>query len=101
MARSIVKRFLVWLGIAGETRIDERSQLVRVGRDEYKYSEDGRSLVLQIEMWTGRSKMIYSSTIKRWLPPHENEQITDLERQRIATKIADFFQRQGISSTVK
>lgn len=85
-----------------ETQIDSASQLIRLGRDEYKYVEGERSVVLQTDMLTGKPRrMIYSSTIKRWQPPHQNEEITEKERRRIASKIADFFAHRKISAVVK
>ncbi len=98
---SKVWRFLIWLGIGRETRIDDTSELIRIGRDEYKYVEGERSLVLQIDMAVGKSgKRIYPTTIKRWLPPYQDEKITEADRHRIANKIANFFARQGISAVI-
>ena len=98
-----VWKFLRRLGFGGEERqIDATSQLVRLGRDEYKYLEGERSLVLQIDMLIGEPRrVIYSSTIKRWLPPHDNEEVTVEDKHRIAAKIAEFFVRRGISALIK
>ena len=102
MLNSEVWRFLVWLGIGRETVIDDVSQLLKAGRDEYKYVEGERSLLVQIDMLRGKpSKMLYLSTIKQWLPPHQDEPITEAERTRIAKKIADFLTRQGESVIIK
>jgi hypothetical protein len=102
MPLSIIRRFLIWLGIGRETSIDGDSELLKVGRDEYKYVERGRSLLLQIEMLHGTpSKLIYSSTIKQWLPPHDAERISDDDRKRIAERIAQFLARQGESVEVE
>ena len=93
---------LIRLGIGRETRIDDSSQLIMLGRDEYKYIEGERSLVLQIEMLRGvPNRLLYSSTIKRWLPPHQDERISEEDRQRIATKIANFLVSQGYSVKVE
>ncbi len=103
MAGSRIWQFLRRLGIGGEEKqIDATSQLLRLGRDEYKYVEGERCITLQIEMLIGEPKRaIYSSTIRRWHPPHENEEITDEDRHRIATKIANFFASRSISTIVK
>lgn len=101
MSHSIIWRFLVWLGIGRKTRIDDDSELFQVGRDEYKYVERDRSLLLQIEMLHGKpSKLIYSSTIKGWLPPHQTDKISEEDRKRIAEKIAQFLTREGESVQV-
>jgi hypothetical protein len=95
-------QFLIWLGIGRETRIDDSSQLIKLGRDEYKYVEGDRSLVLQIDMGIGQpSRLLYSSTIKGWLPPHQDEKISEEDRQRIAGKIAKFLVSQGESVKVE
>jgi len=96
-------RWLRRLGIGGrESRIDSGSQLMRLGRDEYKYVEGERSLVLQIDMGRGvPNRLLYSSTIKRWLPPHQNETISEEDRKRIAAKIANFLTGQGYSVKVQ
>jgi hypothetical protein len=102
MSQSKFWRFLVWLGVGQETLIDDVSQLVRVGRDEYKYLEGERSLLVQIDMLRGKpSKMLYSSTIGPWLPPHQDEPVTEADRSRIANKIADFLTRHGESVVIK
>jgi hypothetical protein len=103
MALAKIWQVLKRLGIGGEeTQIDATSQLIRLGRDEYKYVEGERSLILQIDMLMREPKrMIYSSTIKRWMPPYQNEEITEADRRRIASKIADFFSRRRISAIVK
>ena len=103
MSLSKIWRWLRRAGIGGaESRIDSGSQLIRLGRDEYKYIEGERSLVLQIDMGIGvPNRLLYSSTIKRWLPPHQDETITEEDRQRIASKIANFLVSQGYSVKVE
>jgi hypothetical protein len=100
---SKIWRWLRRLGIGGaESQIDSFSQLMRLDRDGYKYIEGERSLVLQIDMLRGvPNRLLYSSTIKRWLPPHQDERISEEDRQRIATKIANFLVSQGYSVKVE
>jgi hypothetical protein len=95
-------RFLIWLGIGRETRIDDSSELKVLGRDEYKYIEGERSLILQIDLLRGvPNRLLYSSTIERWLPPHQDETISEEDRKRIAAKIANFLTGQGYSVKVQ
>ena len=101
MSQSKIWRFLIWLGIGRETEIDGTNQLFKVGRDEYKYIERGRSLLVQIDMLGGSRKILYSSTIKQWLPPHQDQRISEEDRRRIANKIAGFLTSQGESVTGK
>jgi hypothetical protein len=91
------------MGIGGrESRIDDHTQLIRLGRDEYRYIEGDRSLILQIDMLKGiPNRLIYSSTIEHWMPPHQNKAISEEDRRRIATKIAGFLTNQGFSVKVE
>src|SRR5262245_35143301 len=98
---SKIWRLLISSGIGRVTRIDDSSQLTKLGRDEYKYLEGERSLVLQVDMLRGRNRLLYSSTIERWLPPHEDETISEEDRRRIAAKIASFLTSQGYSVKVQ
>jgi len=100
---SKIWRFLRRLGIGGQqTRIDDSSQLIRLGRDEYRYVEGDRSVNVYVEMLTGvPSKLIHSDSIDQWLPPHQDEQINDEERHRISNKIANFLTGKGYSVEIK
>jgi Immunity protein 74 len=83
-------------------KIDATSELIRIGRDEYKYVEGEKKLVVYIEMGMGSQPFrLYCSSIDRWLPPHENEEISDVERQRIASRIADCLSRHKMRVTVQ
>lgn len=82
--------------------IDETSSIERLGRDEYKYIEGDHALVLQVEMLVGTPKrVIYSSTIKKWLGPHENEHISEDKKKEIVQKICKYFELNGISHIVR
>lgn len=87
----------------GATRtIDGTCSMERLGRDEYKYVEGDHSLTLQVEMLSGSPRrVIYSRTIKNWLPPYENERITEQKRKEILEKVSKYFDMNGISYTVE
>jgi hypothetical protein len=79
-----------------ELNIDDKRKLIRLGRDEYKYCDGDHALVLQIEMLTGKpDRLLYSSTIKHWLPPHENEPIDSAQRREIAQCISHCLEKAG------
>jgi hypothetical protein len=83
-------------------KIDDVSSIERLGRDEYKYFEGDRALTVQIEMLSGTPKrLIYTSTIKKWMPPYDNETITEEKRKEIVAKICKYFEMNNISYTVK
>lgn len=79
-----------------ELAIDDNRSLVRLGRDEYKYCDGDHALVLQIEMLTGKpGRLLYSSTIRQWLPPHETEAIGSMQRREIAERIRRSLEKAG------
>lgn len=83
-------------------QIDEQSSMERIGRDEYKYIEGNHALTLQVEMLSGTpSRVIYSRTIKKWLPPHESEAISDAKKKEILERICKYFEINRISYTVQ
>ena len=83
------------------TKIDSVSSVERLGRDEYKYIEGDRALILQIEMLSGiPQRVIYSRTIRNWLPPYDKEEITDPKRRDIIEKLCKYFEQNRISYTV-
>src|SRR6266496_2724573 len=82
--------------------IDSISSMERLGRDEYKYIEGDRALTVQIEMLSGTPRrVIYSRTIKKWMPPYDNEPITEDKRKEIVAKICKYFEINNISYTVE
>jgi len=82
--------------------IDELCSMERLGRDEYNYIEGNHALTLQVEMLSGTpSRVIYSRTIKNWMPPYDKENITEEKRKEIVKKICKYFEINNISYTVK
>ena len=83
-------------------QIDHVSSMERLGRDEYKYIEGDHALTLQVEMLSGTPKrVIYSRTIKKWLPPHDNEFISDEKRKEILERICKYFEINHLSYVVR
>lgn len=77
-------------------QIDDITSMDPVSRDEWKYIEGDRQLILVAERGLGDPQLlIYASSVKRWLPPHENEEITDADRERILKKVCFFFDKSG------
>jgi len=82
--------------------IDGLCSIERLGRDEYKYIERDHALTLQVEMLSGTpSRVIYSRTIKNWIPPYDGENITEEKRKEILGKICKYFEINNISYTIR
>jgi Immunity protein 74 len=98
---SLIKSFFAALG-GRRTKIDSTRRLIRLSRDEYRYCDGERCLRLQIDMLKGQpDRLIYSSTIKQWLPPHDSLEIPDSERRQIAETIRRFLERCGHAPEVR
>jgi len=83
-------------------KIDQFSSMERLGRDEYKYIEGDHVLKVQIEMLSGTTKrVIYSRTIKNWMPPYEQEIITEEKKKEILRKMCKYFEMNQISYAVE
>jgi len=74
----------------------------RVDRDSYRYSEGDHTLIVQIEVQSGNPDyIVYAASILSWLPPHENELITQTDSERILQKIGRFIEYYGETFEVK
>jgi hypothetical protein len=83
-------------------KIDDHRYLYRVDRDGYRYCEGPRCLLVQVELLRGRpNRLIYASSIDRWLPPHEGEPISPDRRQEIAETIRAFLDRSGDHAAIQ
>jgi hypothetical protein len=72
-----------------------------LGRTGLTYREPGREMFVDSEVLAGSAGMVvYRDTISCWKPPHENETITDSERERVLQKIREAFRFQGFEIEV-
>jgi hypothetical protein len=84
-------RFLQWIRSLVDVYVQRRLYapepgvwLVPIGRSGFTYHFESYAAEVEAEMLVGPiNYVIYSSTIEKWLPPHENEQLTEEDRQRI------------------
>ena len=101
MLSALTGRLYKWLERSAQTRLDEFSSLQRDGRDAYKYIEGDHQVSVQVEMLMGvPNVVIYSRTIDRWLPPHDNEVIGTEKKRIILNKICKFLEQRHISYRV-
>lgn len=66
-----------------------------LGRTGIRYSEHGRSCVLDSEVLATPAIAVWASGIHRWDPPHADDSLTDADRRRILQNLADAFASQG------
>jgi len=75
---------------------DEGWQVEVLGRAGIRYTEAGKQMRIDSEVLAGPAGMaVYSSSIRTWLPPHENEGICDSDRARIVENVRRAFKIEG------
>jgi len=72
---------------------DTGVRVERSGRTELRYSEASKTTIVEVE--PGNRLAIYESTICAWLPPHEEEPLTDQDRARILSRVAEALKFLG------
>ena len=66
-----------------------------------RYREGDRTMFIDSEVLAGPSGMVvYRDSIIRWDPPHEDEKITEADRERILENIRKVFRCQGFEIAV-
>lgn len=78
---------------------DEGYSVEILGRTGLEYREGGKSAFVDSEILaTGHGIAVFKNSIKGWRPPHENEELTAVGKQRILENIrrAIEFQKQPI-----
>ena len=79
----------------GTTNIDGVASMRRTGRDTYLYVEGDHKLEVYAEMLIGNpARAIDSSGIDRWLPPHDSEEISEADKERILKNACRYFEKQ-------
>jgi hypothetical protein len=67
-----------------------------LGRTGIRYTEGERSMFIDSEaMATPGVMALYSSSIKRWGPPHESDDLGSKDRERIIENIRRGFEFKG------
>ena len=85
-----------------KTKIDENTSLVPMSRDSFRYKEGDRAIDISVELMSGEtSRIIYSSSIQQWLPPHDKDLISDEKKREILQKVCENFDANGYSYTVQ
>ena len=74
----------------------------RNGRDEYEYIEGDKRLMFNAEMLVGPiHRDLYVDSIQQWLPPHEQDEITNAGRERILQNICTYFNRNHVTYRIR
>ena len=72
-----------------------------LGQTGLQYSEAGRTMFIDSEVLTGPTgMMVYRSSIVRWAPPHDTEQLSEQKRTQIVENITEAFRAHGFNIDV-
>ena len=67
------------------------------GRDGTIFEEDGRKVQIYTELLGGKvSRAIHISSIEKYQPPHENEPLTDEQREEILDLLCEEYDYRGV-----
>jgi hypothetical protein len=76
---------------------DEGWQVKVLGRTGIEYTDGDRKMRVDSEILAGPAGMVvYSSSIRTWLPPYEAEHVSDAVRARIVQNIQRSFKFEGL-----
>ena len=83
-------------------RIGSNASMTPSGRDTFEYHEGARRLEVLAEMLVGQpERVLYTSSIKAWLPPHQHEALTEADRERILDNVKTCFTQNGITFDIQ
>lgn len=67
------------------------------GRSGVIYEEGGKIVLIEAEMLAEEIDLvIYADSIKHWLPPHENELISQDEKKTIKKNVTTALEKKGL-----
>ena len=93
-----MRSLLNFLRGSGSRTDQEGFRVLPVGRDELKYIEDDHELLAQAELQSGKpERIIYASTVRKWLPPHDHETISPEKHTEILNRLLDYYRRQKVT----
>ena len=86
-----------WLNHLGKTWIAPDVYLQSGGRDEIVYVKGGHRIYINSELQNGNiERIIYTTSIRNWQPPFENDPITEAEKTLILQTLCGYYDKCGI-----
>jgi hypothetical protein len=102
MFKTLKNKLFNFLDRMAITSLDATSSIQRWDRDAYKYIEGDHSLFVVVAMLSGKPNyVLYRNSINKWLPPHENEILSNIDKARIFQKVRDYLDSRRVSYTVE
>jgi hypothetical protein len=66
----------------------------RTRRMSLTYREGDKEMEIEVEPGDGLA--VYSQTIRQWRPPHDQETVTEADRDRILSHVVEAFRFLGV-----
>jgi hypothetical protein len=66
----------------------------RAGRMSLIYREGDKEVEIEVEPGDGLA--VYSQTIREWRPPHHEEALSEGDRERVLTRVAEALRFLGV-----
>jgi len=75
---------------------DGRIRIEVLGRTGIRYTEDGRSCLIDSEVLASETEAIavWRNSIRSWEPPHDDDALSDNDRERILAHVKEAFASQ-------
>jgi hypothetical protein len=77
---------------------------LKIGRGFFKYSEGSHTMIIGAPVLVGENEGITyevpRNAIQQWLPPHENEIVTNIDVDRILNNICALLAKHGRATVV-
>jgi hypothetical protein len=90
-----IQQFLLRLS-PSHRRVNETTTIRRIGRDQYLYKEGDHELNVIVELLLVEPyNLICPQSITTWKPPHDLEEITSADKERIIQDFRIFFENIG------
>jgi hypothetical protein len=86
------------MGLFWKHRISDSISVRPAGRDVVEYRDGDRRMEINAERLGGNPRrIVYTSSIARWLPPHEHETLDADAKEQILENILKCFEMNGVN----
>lgn len=87
------ERLFAWLDRCATVKLDDTSSLQRWDRDLWKYIEGDHEMMIDFPLQSKGHPLylLYRASLDVWLPPHDEETISEADKQRILDKVCGFL----------
>lgn len=82
-------------------QIDDVTSMLQTSRGTWLFREGERSTIIGVEMLVEHPWLVIdTASIDKWLPPHNQEAMSQQQKAHIVAKVCKYFDDRGESYTV-